>query len=116
VPSQRGEQAVSCEGFDHRVHREDVQSNAVEGYTKPGLRRFRAAELVRLSVALMLAWGATNALAAQHATTTICIVFVGVASPVGRGLVANLPRSGGNITRTASEGHPDGGPGSQPNS
>ncbi len=70
-----------------------------------------AAELVRLPVAVILAGGATSALAAQHATTTIPIVFVGVANPVGRGLVANLARPGGNITGTASEGHPDGGPG-----
>jgi putative tryptophan/tyrosine transport system substrate-binding protein len=50
-----------------------------------------AAELVRLPVALILAWGATSALAAQHATTTIPMVFVGVANPIGRGLV---PRGG----------------------
>jgi putative ABC transport system substrate-binding protein len=70
-----------------------------------------AAELVRLPVALILAWGATSALAAKHATSTIPIVFVGVANPVGRGLVANLARPGGNLTGMASEGHPEGGAG-----
>ena len=70
-----------------------------------------AAELVRLPVALILAWGAASALAAQHATPTIPIVLVGVANPVGRGLVASLARPGGNITGLASEGHPEGGPG-----
>ena len=70
-----------------------------------------AAELVRLPVALILAWGAASALAAQHATTTIPIVFVGVANPIGRGLVPSLARPGGNITGMASEGHPEGGPG-----
>jgi putative tryptophan/tyrosine transport system substrate-binding protein len=70
-----------------------------------------AAELVRLPVALILAWGAASALAAQHATPTIPIVFVGVANPVGRGLVASLARPGGNLTGLASEGHPEGGPG-----
>jgi putative ABC transport system substrate-binding protein len=70
-----------------------------------------AAELVLLPVALILAWGATSALAAQRATTTIPIVFVGVANPVGRGLVASLARPGGNLTGMASEGHPEGGAG-----
>jgi putative tryptophan/tyrosine transport system substrate-binding protein len=70
-----------------------------------------AAELVRLPVALILAWGAANALAAQQATTTIPIVFVGVANPIGRGLVPSLARPGGNITGIASEGHPEGGAG-----
>jgi putative tryptophan/tyrosine transport system substrate-binding protein len=70
-----------------------------------------AAELVRLPVALILAWGAANALAAKQATTTIPIVFVGVANPIGRGLVPSLARPGGNITGIASEGHPEGGAG-----
>jgi len=70
-----------------------------------------AAKLVRLPVALILAWGAANALAAKQATTTIPIVFVGVANPIGRGLVPSLARPGGNITGIASEGHPEGGPG-----
>jgi putative ABC transport system substrate-binding protein len=70
-----------------------------------------AAELVHLPVALILAWGAANALAAKQATTTIPIVFVGVANPVGRGLVPSLAQPGGNITGIASEGHPEGGAG-----
>ena len=70
-----------------------------------------AADLVRLPVALILAWGAASALAAQRATTTIPIIFVGVANPIGRGLVASLARPGGNLTGMASEGHPEGGPG-----
>jgi putative ABC transport system substrate-binding protein len=70
-----------------------------------------AAELVRLPVALILAWGAANALAAKQATTTIPIVFVGVANPIGRGLVPSLAQPGGNITGIASEGHPEGGVG-----
>jgi putative ABC transport system substrate-binding protein len=70
-----------------------------------------AADLVRLPVALILAWGTPRALAAQHPTTAIPIVFVGVANPVGRGLVPSLARPGGNLTGIASEGHPEGGPG-----
>jgi putative tryptophan/tyrosine transport system substrate-binding protein len=70
-----------------------------------------AADLVRLPVALIVAWGTTSALAAQHATTTIPIVFVGVANPVGRGLVASLARPSGNLTGMGFEGDPEGGPG-----
>jgi putative ABC transport system substrate-binding protein len=70
-----------------------------------------AAELVRLPVALILAWGAANALAAKQATTTLPIVFVGVANPIGRGLVPSFARPGGHITGIASEGHPEGGAG-----
>jgi putative tryptophan/tyrosine transport system substrate-binding protein len=70
-----------------------------------------AADLVRLPVTLILAWGAANALVAKQATTTIPIVFVGVANPIGRGLVPSLGRPGGNLTGMASEGHPEGGAG-----
>jgi ABC-type uncharacterized transport system substrate-binding protein len=57
-----------------------------------------AAELVRLPVDLIFAGGMTAALAARDATQTIPIVFVGVADPVGAGLVASLARPGGNLT------------------
>jgi putative ABC transport system substrate-binding protein len=73
----------------------------------PGL----ADELVRLPVALILAGGAANALAAKQATATIPIIFVGVANPIGRGLVPSLARPGEHITGIASEGHPEGGAG-----
>jgi len=70
-----------------------------------------AADLVRLKVDLIVTWGTPAAQAAKNATTTIPIVFAGVANPVGRGLVASLARPGGNITGMASEGDPEGGPG-----
>jgi putative ABC transport system substrate-binding protein len=57
-----------------------------------------AAELVRLKVEVIVTQGTPAALAAQHATTTIPIVLVGVGDPVGSGLVASLARPGGNIT------------------
>jgi ABC-type uncharacterized transport system substrate-binding protein len=44
-----------------------------------------AADLVRLPVALILAGATPSARAAQHATTTIPIVFVDVVNPVERG-------------------------------
>jgi putative ABC transport system substrate-binding protein len=70
-----------------------------------------AAELVRLPVALILVWGTPSALAAKHATSTIPIVFIGVANPIGRGVVPSLARPGANLTGIASEGHPEGGAG-----
>lgn len=57
-----------------------------------------AAELVRLKVDVIVASTTAPALAAKNATTTIPIVIVYVADPVGRGLVASLARLGGNIT------------------
>jgi putative ABC transport system substrate-binding protein len=57
-----------------------------------------AAELVRLPVDVLLVPNTPGALAAQHATTTIPIVMVGIGDPVGSGLVASLARPGGNIT------------------
>src|SRR5438270_2333206 len=60
----------------------------------PGL----AAELVQMKVDVIVA-GATPAIqAAQRATTTIPIVMVRTADPVGSGFVASLSHPGGNIT------------------
>jgi ABC-type uncharacterized transport system substrate-binding protein len=57
-----------------------------------------AAELVRLPVDLLFVGSTAASLAARDATQTIPIVFVGVADPVGAGLVASLARPGGNLT------------------
>lgn len=61
-----------------------------------------AAELVRLRVDLIVAVVTQAALAAQKATSTIPIVMVGVADPVGLRLVASLARPGGNVTGTST--------------
>ena len=62
-----------------------------------------AAELVRLHVDLIFVGGMAASLAARHATQTIPIVFVGVADPVGAGLIASLARPGGNRTGRSTQ-------------
>jgi putative tryptophan/tyrosine transport system substrate-binding protein len=57
-----------------------------------------AADLVASKVDVLVAITGPAALAAQHATTTIPIVFVAVPDPVGAKLVASLAHPGGNIT------------------
>jgi putative ABC transport system substrate-binding protein len=61
-----------------------------------------AAELVRLKVDVIVTPTTPASQASKQATTTIPIVFVAVADPVGAGLITNLARPGGNITGLAS--------------
>jgi putative ABC transport system substrate-binding protein len=57
-----------------------------------------AAELVRLNVDVIVAYGSPLTRAAQHATTTIPIVMIAADDPVAEGFIAGLARPGGNIT------------------
>ena len=57
-----------------------------------------AADLVRLNVEVIVAYGTTAVQAAQRATRTIPIVIAAAVDPVGSGLVASLSRPGGNTT------------------
>jgi len=57
-----------------------------------------AAELVRLKVDIIVTGGSAATRAAKEATTTIPIVMMQDADPVGSGFVASLARPGGNIT------------------
>jgi putative ABC transport system substrate-binding protein len=57
-----------------------------------------AAELVRLKVDLIVTHGAPGSLAAKQAAPTIPIVISIVGDVVATGLVASIPRPGGNIT------------------
>jgi putative tryptophan/tyrosine transport system substrate-binding protein len=64
----------------------------------PGL----AADLVRLPVDVIVAFVTQAAEVAKSQTSTLPIVMVGVADPIGAGLVASLNRPGGNVTGTSS--------------
>jgi len=57
-----------------------------------------AAELLRLKVDLLVTYGTPGSLAAKHATTKIPIVMVHSGDAVVAGIVASLPRPGGNLT------------------
>jgi ABC-type uncharacterized transport system substrate-binding protein len=59
-------------------------------------------ELVQQKVDLILTIGLFSIQAAKEATSSIPIVFPGVADPVGQGLVSDLIRPGGNVTGVAS--------------
>jgi putative ABC transport system substrate-binding protein len=57
-----------------------------------------AAELVSMKVDVIATESVAAALAAKNATQTIPIVMAISGDPVGAGLVASLPRPGGNVT------------------
>jgi ABC-type uncharacterized transport system substrate-binding protein len=57
-----------------------------------------AAELVRLNVDVLFAFGTAATQAAKNASQTIPIVMTNVTDPVSTGLVVSLARPGGNIT------------------
>src|SRR6266436_3771131 len=61
-----------------------------------------AAELVRLKVDIIVTWFTPTAVAARQATHEIPIVMAETGDPIGTGLVASLPRPGGNVTGIAS--------------
>ena len=73
-----------------------IESRWVDGRTE----RFtaHAVALAELKVDVIVATSTPAALAARNATSTIPIVFMTAADPVGSGLVASIARPGGNVT------------------
>src|SRR5215471_16485987 len=63
-----------------------------------------AAELAALKVDVLVAVTDRGAVAAQHATRTIPIVFIVVGDPIGLKLVDSLARPGGNATGVTDYG------------
>jgi len=55
-------------------------------------------ELLRSGVEVMVATGSREIIAARGATSTVPIVMLHAADPVGQGFVASLSRPGGNVT------------------
>jgi putative ABC transport system substrate-binding protein len=66
-----------------------------------------AAELVRLRVDVIVTGSNIHVAAARRATTTIPIVMVFTADPVGSGFVASLARPGGNVTGLTADASPE---------
>ena len=62
-----------------------------------------AQELIGLKSEVLVAQGAPSLVAARQVTSTVPIVFVSVADPVGQGFVPSLARPGGNITGFSAE-------------
>ncbi|MFM9970796.1 MAG: ABC transporter substrate-binding protein [Burkholderiales bacterium] len=75
------------------------------GDNNPERIRELAAELVRMKVDVLAAGGPLAAVPAQNASTTLPIVFVSVADPLGLGLIKSLARPGGNVTGLTSLTH-----------
>ena len=69
---------------------------------RPELLGVLAAELVKQQVDVMVIQGSPPTLAAQKATSTMPLVFVGPGDPVRSGLVKSLARPGGNTTGVSS--------------
>jgi putative ABC transport system substrate-binding protein len=73
-----------------------IEARYAEG--EPARFAALAAQLVQLKVDVLLVPNPSAARAAQHATTELPIVMLGVDDAVGLGLVASLARPGGNLT------------------
>jgi putative ABC transport system substrate-binding protein len=88
------------DGLRERGYREGQNLVFERRFSEGHAERFPelAAELVRLRVDCLLVPTTPAALAAKHATQTIPIVITTAIDPVGGGLVASLPRPGGNLT------------------
>ena len=85
---------------------EEGRNVVLEGrFSGPDPARFPelAAELVGLNVDVILASNTQAIGAARSKSSTVPIVMVGVADPVGSGLVASLAQPSGNITGIANQ-------------
>jgi len=103
-PSTASGSAVLVEAFRQELSKlgwiegknTSIEYRFAEG--KPDRLPELVAELVRLRVDVIMVTGGPTALAAKKATSTIPIVIMTSADPVGEGLVSSLARPGGNVT------------------
>jgi putative ABC transport system substrate-binding protein len=97
------------EGLRERGYIEGSNIEFVQRYAEGRMERLPdlAAELVRLKVDVIVTGSNQHVVAAQHATSTIPIVFIYTVDPVAAGFVASLARPGGNITGLTSDASPE---------
>jgi putative ABC transport system substrate-binding protein len=76
-----------------------IESRTADGHYDrlPGL----AAELVRLKVDVLVAFGAKAVVAARNTTSTVPIVVPATGDPIALGVVGDLAKPGGNVTGLA---------------
>jgi putative ABC transport system substrate-binding protein len=86
------------------VEGQNIAIEVRSGEGKPEQLPVAVAELVSLTVEVIVSGGPTSTRAAKQATTTIPIVMTLESDPVGDGLVASLARPGGNITGLSTLG------------
>jgi len=69
-------------------------------YTNGHLGQFpgAVADVIRLNVDLIVAWGPAASLVTKNATHTIPVVFLAGGTGVAGDVIASLPRPGGNVT------------------
>src|SRR5215510_1949486 len=91
-PSDARSSAVRLEAFWQEIRKSRFSEEKTDRLDE------LAADLVGLKVDVIVCASTAAALAAKRATTTIPIVMVNSADPVGAGLVASLARPGGNVT------------------
>jgi putative tryptophan/tyrosine transport system substrate-binding protein len=93
------------EGLRERGYVEERNFTFLQRYADGRIDRLPelAAELVRLNVDVIVTGSNLHVEAARQATSTIPIVMIYAADPVGAGFVASLARPGGNITGLASD-------------
>lgn len=88
------------DGLQDLGYREDKDFVLGIRFTQGNLNALPVAarELIQYGVDVIIVDTGAPAVAAQQATTQIPIVFLGLADPIGIGLIQNFSRPGGNIT------------------